>query len=304
MLLSEILKNNVVAYPYRIVNEQEISYLALAGTQIDEPLCTFLDTAKYAGGIGDNIKMLLTTEDLYPLFKDKTIGLCISENPRDMFFRLHNYLCAHGEYGYTRPEFDTVIGENCNIHPLASIAKKNVRIGNNVTIEEFCVVRENTVIGDNTVIRAGTIIGGIGFEMKHEEGYKTYRVEHAGGVIIGHDVELQQTNCVDRAVYPWDNTVIGEYTRTDNMIHIAHAMKIGRGVMIAAGATFGGRTVLGDGVWIGVGATVINGITVGEKARVNIGSVATRSVPDGGSVTGNFAIEHGKFIENLKKSLE
>lgn len=73
--------------------------------------------------------------------------------------------------------------------------------------------------------------------------------------------------------------------------------------MIAAGATFGGRTVLGDGVWIGVGATVINGITVGEKARVNIGSVATRSVPDGGSVTGNFAIEHEKFIENLKKSL-
>lgn len=303
MLISKLLAEGIAEYPYRIENEKEFEYLSLATYEHEKPVCTFLDNPKFAGIINSSAAMLLITEDLYPLFKGRDIGLCISEYPRDMFFRLHNFLCEHTEYGYTRPSFDTVIGENCNISPLSSIAQKNVRIGNNVTIEEFCVIRENTVIGDGTIIRSGAKIGGHGFEFKRRNA-AVLPVAHAGGVVIGHDAEIQYNTCVDRAVYPWDDTRIGNYTKIDNLVHIGHAVKLADDVLVVANSGIGGRTEIGKGAWIGFGATVINGTTVGKNARVNMGAVATRPVPDGGSVTGNFAIEHKKFIENLKKSLQ
>ena len=62
--------------------------------------------------------------------------------------------------------------------------------------------------------------------------------------------------------------------------------------------------MLGDNVWIGVGAIVSNRVSVGSGARVSIGAVATKNVPDGVTVSGNFAIEHHRFLENLKKSIQ
>ena len=302
MLLSEILKRSVVDFPCRVEKEKEFTYLALAATYLDKPTCTFLDNGKYADSIKDNVSVLLTTEELAPLFSGRDICVCVCEYPRELFFKLQNFLAEHTEYGYTRTSFDTVIGKCCSISPLASIAKKNVRIGNNVTIEEFVVIRENTVIGDNTIIRAGAKIGGHGFEFKRKDN-TIFPVAHTGGVIIGHDAEVQYNTCIDRAVYTWDNTVIGDYTKIDNLVHIGHAVKVGKSVMIVANCGIGGRTVIGDCTWIGFGATVINGTTVGRNARVNMGAVVTKLVPDGGSVTGNFAIDHAKFIENLKKNL-
>lgn len=58
--------------------------------------------------------------------------------------------------------------------------------------------------------------------------------------------------------------------------------------------------MIGDNVWIGPGVTITNGIEVGNKASISIGSVVTKSVNDGSTVTGNFAIDHSKFIEHMK----
>ena len=113
---------------------------------------------------------------------------------------------------------------------------------------------------------------------------------------------MQQGNFVDKAIYPWDNTIIGDYSKTDNNVHIAHADKIGKRVFIAACTCIAGRVETGDDVWIGPGVTVINGISIGDKAKISIGSVVTKSVKNGEQVTGNFAIPHAKFIENLKKN--
>ena len=84
------------------------------------------------------------------------------------------------------------------------------------------------------------------------------------------------------------------------LVHIAHGVKIGKNVMVVANSGIGGRTVIGDDCWIGFASTLRNGITIGDRARVNMGSVVTKSVASGGSVTGNFAINHEDFIENLK----
>jgi UDP-3-O-[3-hydroxymyristoyl] glucosamine N-acyltransferase len=123
-------------------------------------------------------------------------------------------------------------------------------------------------------------------------------------VKIGVNVEIQYNTCVDRAVYPWDDTVIGDYCKIDNLVHIAHGVKLGPKVMIVANSGIGGRTIIKEGAWIGFGATIKNGVILGKKARANMGSVVTKEIPDNSSVTGNFAIEHSKFIQNLLKSLQ
>lgn len=71
--------------------------------------------------------------------KDGRFGVCIVEDPRLTYFRLHNYLSKDALYN--RPCFPTQIGANCKISNHAVIADRNVVIGNNVTIEEFVVIQ-------------------------------------------------------------------------------------------------------------------------------------------------------------------
>lgn len=297
MLLSEILEAMEFTGDYLCINEKPFEYLALTASGLAQPCCVFLDAADYINSISENVSMVLTTAALNPQLTNNAYGKCIAEKPRELFFAIHNYLSAKS--GYARDSFASTIGSDCIISPLASVAQNNVIIGNNVTIEEFVVIRENTFIDDDTIIRAGCKIGGQGYEFKRTD-YGILSVAHAGGVRIGKHVEIQYNTCVDRGVFPWDDTVIGDYCKIDNLVHVAHGVKIGKNVLVVANVGLGGRTVIKDGAWIGFAATITNGVTVGEDARANIGAVVTKTIPDKGSVTGNFAIEHSKFLRNLK----
>ena len=301
MLLSDILKEYFTIKDVIIKNEKSFDYLGLTASNVDGLLCIFLDDEKYIGNIKSNVRMVITNKNISNLLVEKSdFGTCVVENPRDVFFRIHNCL---SEMRYACEEKkDTIIGNGCEISTLSSIAKKNVIIGRNVFIEEFVIVRENTKIGDNSIIRAGSVIGGQGFEFKRTKN-GILSVAHSGGVIIGNNVEIQYNTCIDRGVYEWDNTIIGDNCKIDNLVHIAHGVKIDINSMIVANAGIGGRTIIGQNTWIGFASTITNGISVGNNARANIGSVVTKSIPDGGSYTGNFAIEHSIFIENLKKKL-
>ena len=263
-------------------------------------MCTFVDNEYYLEKLSDNIQMVLIGEDLLDTLKQyrKSYGICVVENPRLTYFRIHNYLV--NDISYRRTDFKTRIGTNCNISSQAVIADKNVIIGNNVTIEEFAVIRENTVINDNSIIRAGCKIAGEGFEFKNTS-EEVFHVSHIGGVIIGESVEIQYNTCIDKAIYPWDNTVIGDHVKIDNLVHIGHAVKVDSRTMIVANSGIGGRVSIGEDVWIGFGATIRNGIHIGDRARTNMGSVVTRNVGTEEAVTGNFAIPHKDFIANLKK---
>ncbi len=300
MLLSEVLAEMDYQDLVSFVNEKPFKYLALTESNIDYENCVFLDSSKFIDSIDRNVSMVLTTEEMKALLLNKHFGLCIVKKPRELFFEIHNYLC--GKRDYVRKSYETALGENCIISPLASIAEKNVSIGNNVIIEEFVVIRENTVIQDNSILRAGCKIGGVGFEFKRNK-YGIASVTHVGGVIIGKEVEIQYNTCVDRAIYPWDDTIIGDYCKIDNLVHIAHGVKMDRNVMVVANSGIGGRTIINEKSWIGFGVTIKNGITVGKDARANMGAVVTKSIPDNGSVTGNFAIDHSKFLISMKKSI-
>ena len=300
MLLSKELPK--IGIECQCFDEKEFESLGLAGYNDGKNVCTFLAAAKYAAGLSDGISMILTSQKVYDELMSAgslsgSYGICIVDNPRLTYFLLHNALCVSEDYA--RPRFESRIADSAQISPLAYIAPYNVVIGENTVIEEFVSVKENTVIGDDCVIRTGTKIGGPGFEIKND-GTKTITVTHIGGVVIGNNVEIQQNSNVDKAIYPWDDTIIEDHVRINTLVQIAHGDKIGRFTEIVAHASIQGRVRIGENVWIGPGSVIRNGISIGDNARVNLGAVVTLSVPAGEAVSGNFAINHKLLLEEVK----
>ena len=297
MKLSELLPKYLEQYDFKLNNEQEFMSLGLVGSNTGSKKCTFVDSADYIDGMPDDVSMVITTKEFADSVVGEDRGVCIVDSPRIVYFKLHNALSKIKPYA--RPDFKTVIGKNCKIHNSAVIADTNIKIGNNVIIEEFVVIRENTIIGDNCIIRTGVKIGNPDFEFKRD-GESIFGVEHCGGVIIGSNVEILPNTGVNKALYPWDDTIIGDSCKIDMLCNVSHGAKIGKNTMIVALSGVGGRTVIGENCWIGYGAILRNGINIGDNARVNMGAVVSTNVADNKSVTGNFAIDHEKFMSELK----
>lgn len=291
MLLSEFT-SFLSEHKLQVFNEKEFETLALVAQNPGKKYITFLNEKKYFSKINKNVSMVITKSDLKD-FVPPDCGVVISENPGITFFLLQNFLVNNTEY--IRPVYKTEIGNNCHIGTFTSISESNVTIGNNVVIEDFVTIYPNTIIRDNVIIRSGAKIGGFGFEYKRFN--KTIMaVNHYGGVIIENDVDIHCNTSIDRAVYPWDDTVIGEYSKIDSVVHIGHAVKIGKRVLVVANSTIGGRTVIGDDSWIGMGVTIKNAINTGKNVSVNMGSVLANDLEDGKEVSGNYAVDQDAFF--------
>ena len=300
MLLSRLLENYIYDEEIQLISEKEFDTFSLVAHKLGVPQCVFLENEKYLKDIGKNVVQIITTKEIAgALQKNKKCGVCVVEEPKKLFFFLHNKV----QENYVRKQQKSEISSRAIISDKVDIAENNVVIEDDVIIEPYVTIYSNVVIKKGSIIRSGARIGSEGFEFMRDKSGKIISVKHHGGVIIERDVEIQANTCIDKGLFPWDDTIIGERTKIDNLVQIAHGVKIGRDVLIAAQSNIGGRTEILDNTWIGLSATVINGITIGRNARVNMGAVVTKPVQDGEAVTGNFAIEHKKFIEHLKKKV-
>ena len=281
----------------KLLCDGEFERLDILKCNKHEAILSFLENEKFLSETRNkNITCIICKSELVSFLPEHIHGIIVSTEPRISFWKRFN------ELQQPRKKFKTRIGNGCKIHPMAYIAENNVVIGNNVVIEEFVSIKENVTVGDNCIIRAGCILGGQGYEFKRSEKGILFPVEHFGGVIIGDDVELQQLVNVSRSLAPDDDTVVGSGTKVDALVFIAHAVKIGHNCNIIAGVVLGGSVCIGDNVWIGPNATVSNGLHIGDYARISLGSVVTRDVEAEKTVSGNFAIDHKIFIENIKAS--
>ncbi|MDD7347301.1 MAG: DapH/DapD/GlmU-related protein [Clostridiales bacterium] len=298
MILSELIRKFFPHEEYEMHNEREFQTMGLVGsfTGSKEKL-TFIDTETYINDIADDVSMIITNKTIANKIKLESFGICIVQNPRLIYFKLHNHLS--NDKAYIRQRFKSRIGANSHIHPSVVIPEENVVIGDNCIIEEYVVIRENVEIGDNCIIRAGVKIGLPDFEFKNDKD-GLFAVIHCGGVIIGNDVEILSNTGINCALYPWDDTVIGDHCKIDMLCNISHGAKIGRNTMIVALSGVGGRTEIGENCWIGYGAILRNGITIGNNSRVNMGAIVTKNVDDNQAVSGNFAIDHDLFMNELK----
>jgi UDP-3-O-[3-hydroxymyristoyl] glucosamine N-acyltransferase len=184
------------------------------------------------------------------------------------------------------------LGDRTTIAEGASIGD-GVRIGADGVIGPRAVLYPDTSVGDRVVIKAGAVIGGIGY------GYLTdasghHRIPHAGRCVIEDEVEIGSNSCVDRGSV--DDTVVGQGTKIDNLVHVGHNVRIGRRCLMMAGVGIAGSTHIGDDVILAGHVGVTDHLEIGERARIAAKSAVFGDVPAGASFSGHPARPHRQFL--------
>jgi UDP-3-O-[3-hydroxymyristoyl] glucosamine N-acyltransferase len=140
------------------------------------------------------------------------------------------------------------------------------------------MVGENCLIGNKCIIHSGTVIGSDGFGYFKHEG-KHLKIPQTGIVRIEDDVEIGANTTIDRAAL--DETVIGEGTKIDNLVQIAHNVKIGKHCIIVSQAGIAGSAVIGDNTIVSGQAGIIDHIKIGKNAVIIAQSGIMKEVKDG-----------------------
>ncbi len=174
------------------------------------------------------------------------------------------------------------IGKGSAICANATVGSQ-VQIGCDSLLCEGVVVTRHCRIGDRVLIGPNSVIGHSGFGYYCDAGVH-HHIPHAGNVVIEDDVEIGANCCVDRAKI--GSTRIGEGTKIDNMVQIAHNVQIGRGCLLAALCAIAGSVTVGDYAVLGGGVGVRDHLHVGSGAKCGGYSGITRDVPNGQSVFG------------------
>ena len=283
----------------KIINNGFFTSLGLTITDFgNEYGLSYLSSKKFLNEFkkNKNISCLICNNQILNEIRENDIGICIAEDPKAAFFNIHNYLVK--ETSFFGLNMENVIHKTAIIHPSSHIAKYNVYIGKNTIIEPNVVIFSNVKIHDNVILKAGSVIGGDGFQAFKDKDVNK-KVYSGGKVIIGENVEIGNNTCIDKGVFN-GATVINKNTKIDNLVHVGHDVVIGENCLITANALLGGRTVIGDDVWIGVSSVVSNGLRIGNKAKISLGAVVTKNVKEEQIVSGNFAIDHKRFIEFMR----
>lgn len=296
MKLSEIKNTGI---ELEVFSDAEFNLLGMAtSSYTNEKVLSFLSDEKYLQSIIDNkniVAIVCTRETLDRVNLSSKLGVVLSNNPRMDFFKLHNLLVDKDFYW---KKFENEISNKSIISKDAIISDHSIKIGSNCIIEPGVVILPGSIIGNDVIIRSGSHIGTNGFQFIND-GKSVFSVKTGGRAIIKDRVEVQHNCCVDRGVLGGD-TIIESDVKLDNFVHIAHDNYIGERTFITAGVKLAGRVTIGIDCWIGVNATVSNGIMIGDNSKVTLGAVVTQNVESNTTVTGNFAIDHKKFIEFIK----
>ncbi|RQP11608.1 MAG: UDP-3-O-(3-hydroxymyristoyl)glucosamine N-acyltransferase [Chryseobacterium sp.] len=185
----------------------------------------------------------------------------------------------------------TVLGTNVQIFPQAFIGK-DVKIGDNCIIHSGVKIYDGCIIGNNCVIHANTVIGADGFGFQAgPDGFT--KIPQLGNVVVQDDVEIGSNCSIDRATI--GSTVIGRGTKIDNLIQIAHNVKIGQHNVIAAQAGIAGSATIGDWNMIGGQTGIVGHINIGNKVRIQAQSGLIGNAEDGETLYGSPAMPAGDF---------
>jgi UDP-3-O-[3-hydroxymyristoyl] glucosamine N-acyltransferase len=174
------------------------------------------------------------------------------------------------------------IGDGTTILPGAHLLAGCV-IGRDVTIGPAAVLYEDTQVGDRSIIHGGAVIGAHGFGYSHVRG-RHMPAAQLGYVRIGQDVEVGASTTIDRGTY--GATTIGDGTKIDNLVQIAHNCRIGRHNLICSQVGVAGSTTTGDYVVMGGQAGLRDHVHIGNRAVLSAMAGITNDVPDGAVMMG------------------
>jgi UDP-3-O-[3-hydroxymyristoyl] glucosamine N-acyltransferase len=279
---------------------------------------SFLATAKYAPLFERSLAgVVLVTAEL-----ESAPGRCaariVVRSPHDALLSLI-------------PRFYRPPVRDAGVHPTAVISP-GARIGSGVTVEPYAVIRSGAVIGDrgwigsHSVIGEGVTIGADSRLLPHVTLYPGTRlgdrvtvhsgarlgsdgfgyvfrggahekIPHAGRCIIGNDVEIGANSAIDRGSI--DDTVVGDGTKIDNLVHIGHNVRVGRLCLLMAQVGVAGSSRVEDGAILAGQVGIAGHLTVGAGARLAAQAGVISDIPAGETWGGYPARPHR---ESLKAS--
>jgi UDP-3-O-[3-hydroxymyristoyl] glucosamine N-acyltransferase len=183
-------------------------------------------------------------------------------------------------------EAGAVIGERTHLQAQVFVGR-NARVGDDCWVMPGVVVAAECQVGRRVRLHSGVVIGSDGFGYEFVQG-RHEKVPQVGLVQVGDDVEIGANSTLDRARF--GRTTVGEGTKIDNLVQIAHNVRIGRHCILCAQTGISGSTTLEDYVVLGGQAGLGGHITLGKGAKVGGGAGVAADVAPGAFVNGNPAI--------------
>ena len=258
---------------------------------------TFLSNPKYKKYVKDTAASAILTADESVLTNFDGI---LVDNPQLVFAKVL-------EYFQDKPKIvwgihpTATISDNTNISGHVSIGPncvvdEGVRIGENMVIGANTVLGRNVVVGANSnlhcnihvyhsctignscTIFSGTVIGSDGFGYVELDGIH-HKTPQTGSVVISDNVDIGANCSIDRGTI--GDTFIGPGSKMDNLVHIAHNVKTGRGCLFAAGVAIAGSVEIGDFCIFAGQSGVVPHVKIGNRAVFAVRSGATKSLSGG-----------------------
>ncbi len=192
----------------------------------------------------------------------------------------------------------TVIGEGSRIGDRVAVGPHVVigarcTVGDDTVIHPQVTLYDDVVVGDRVILHSGARLGSDGFGYAWDDG-GLRKIPQIGGCVIGSDVEIGANCAIDRGSV--GATVIGEGTKLDNLVHIAHNIQIGKHAAVAAQVGFAGSSTIGDRVVFGGQAAVAGHLRIGEGASIAGKAGVTTHVPAGEAYSGYPARPHREAL--------
>lgn len=183
------------------------------------------------------------------------------------------------------------IGAHCVVGPGCVIAERvtlgphcvlgiQVEIGDDTRLAAHVTVLDRCVLGKRGLLQPGAVIGADGFGFARD-GVRWVKVPQLGRVVIGDDVEIGANTAIDRGAL--SDTVIGDGVKLDNLIQVAHNVRIGDHTAMAGQAGIAGSAVIGSRCTVGGQAVILGHLELGDDVHVTATSLVTKSIDEPGA---------------------
>lgn len=240
-----------------------------------------------------------------PAMRDAALarGACIvAEAPYVYFARATQLWKRHVASGPAQGIHPTaVIDPEAVVHPSALIGplcvvERGVRIGAGTVLKSRVTISADCVVGDRCLLHPGVVIGADGFGFAPHGG-EWVKIEQLGAVRIGNDVEIGANTCIDRGAL--EDTVIEDGVKLDNLIQIAHNVRIGQHTAMAGMSGVAGSSTIGAHCTIAGAASILGHLRLADHVHISTNTVVTHSISQPGQYTGVFPMdENAKWEKN------
>ena len=197
-----------------------------------------------------------------------------------------------------------VVGDGVQIGARAWIGSHcvigaGVTIGDDVRLHPMVTLCSGTQLGSRVAVHSGARLGNDGFGYLFREGRHT-KIPHVGRCLIGDDVEIGANTAIDRGSV--DDTVIGAGTKIDNLVHIAHNVRLGRLCLVMAQVGIAGSARVEDGAILAGQVGVAGHVVIGARATLAGQAGVFGNIPAGETWSGYPARPHREAIRGLDRS--